>query len=275
MGVNCCSHEKEAPEITIYSPEKNIISSDLLQNSDQIIKSEIKEIKEGTANTNINNNFQMSSPVDFNSLNYNSNQDQVNTLTISQKDIDDIINQALQNNNDINNEIIIQNGNTQNKTEAPLEQEIDKYLKGINIQNNNDINQYNNMNINVEEILKKQSQQSNTDYEIEEILKNTTKNNNINNNGNNLDLNAFFNQNNDNNNNNKIDDDFINKLFENNNNNFNNNINEKNPLFYSQQIQSNNQLKIDNDNFNRYYSPDKRGKSIDLRNQNNHIFDYS
>ena len=35
MGVNCCSHDKEGPEITVNKPEKNITPKNPAENAQQ------------------------------------------------------------------------------------------------------------------------------------------------------------------------------------------------------------------------------------------------
>jgi len=90
-------------------------------------------------------------------------------------------------------------------------------------------------NLNLEEILKKQSYQSNTDLDIEEIIKNASNNQNEQINNNNLNLDALFNQQG----NTQLDDEYINKIFESTEKlarNSNDITNNNNPLFLSQQI---------------------------------------
>ena len=134
-----------------------------------------------------------------------------------------------------------QNQNNQN---IPLEQEIEKYLSS---QPKNENEKDNNIDLNLEEILKKQSNQSKTDFDIEEIIKNSEskENNQIDNN--NLNLDIFFNQTG----NQQISDELINKLFESADKK---NDNNNNPLFLSQQIQTK-KLKSDLPIDDKYYSP--------------------
>ena len=213
MGVNCCSHEKEPPEITIIKSEKNILKTIQSDNNN------IVQNKEILHNNNIikaidleqsKNNF-------YQDINYNETQN--NTSALNQKEIDDIFNQAFQNNNnnlDIN----------------------------LNTNNNENFNQ----DLNIEEILKKQINQTNTDLDIEELLKNTTsnQNNQINDN---INYDALFNQQGDT----KFDDEYINKIFAS-----TEKRNNDNSLFYSQQIQPPH-IKGTSQENGKYYSPQKSG----------------
>ena len=255
MGSSCCSHSKEPPEITISKPEENIplsLSNQNKNNNDQYINNnfQIVNIEQNVNKENILTNS-AEQPFDINSF-------QNNNIPLSQKEIDDILNQAYSNENnyqeinnnlkenkinnnlniindvtpsqcqniDLNNLYQNQNQNTQN---IPLEQEIEKYISS-QPKNQTQIEKKNNIDLTLEEILKKQSNQSNTDYDIEEIIKNTEpKTNKQINNGNDLDLNIFFNQTE----NPQISEELINKLFDSNDKRSNN----ENPLFLSQQIE--------------------------------------
>lgn len=255
MGSSCCSHSKEPPEITISKPEENIplsLSNQNKNNNDQYINNnfQIVNIEQNVNKENLLTNS-AEQPFDINSF-------QNNNIPLSQKEIDDILNQAYSNENnyqeinnnlkenkinnnlniindvtpsqyqniDLNNLYQNQNQNTQN---IPLEQEIEKYISS-QPKNQTQIEKKNNIDLTLEEILKKQSNQSNTDYDIEEIIKNTEpKTNKQINNGNDLDLNIFFNQTE----NPQISEELINKLFESNDKRSNN----ENPLFLSQQIE--------------------------------------
>jgi len=255
MGSSCCSHSKEPPEITISKPEENIplsLSNQNKNNNDQYINNnfQIVNIEQNVNKENLLTNS-AEQPFDINSF-------QNNNIPLSQKEIDDILNQAYSNENnnqeinnnlkenkinnnlniindvtpsqyqniDLNNLYQNQNQNTQN---IPLEQEIEKYISS-QPKNQTQIEKKNNIDLTLEEILKKQSNQSNTDYDIEEIIKNTEpKTNKQINNSNDLDLNIFFNQTE----NPQISEELINKLFESNDKRGN----SDNPLFLSQQIE--------------------------------------
>ena len=273
MGVSCCSHAKEPSEITILKPEKNIISSNNVQTNQNNIINNVNnnpqivdlEQKSRNQNQNITNNT-LNQPNDLNSYQNSSSS------PLTKKEIDELLNQAFQNNNnyqDINNtnpnnninnvtpqyenvdlNKYFQNQN-QNEQNVPLEQELEKYITS-QPDNKNQINQENDADLNIEEILKKQSNQTNTDFDIEEIIKNTESNinkqskNNVDDNINNLNLDVFFNQTG----NAQISDEFINKLFETTDKRSNNN----NPLYLSQQahpVQFKEALPANN----QYYSP--------------------
>ena len=256
MGSSCCSKVKEPTEITILKPEKNIISSNQNQNNSEQYNNnnlQVIDMEQSGNNQNILTNIP--------NQQYNSYQN--NTSPLSQKEIDDILNQAFPNvnnyqdininlnENNINNNVtpsqyqnidlnnLYQNKNNQN---IPLEQEIERYLSS-QPKNEKDINN----DLNLEEILKKQSNQSKTDFDIEEIIKNTEskENNQIDNN--NLNLDIFFNQTG----NQQISDELINKLFESADKKKDDN---NNPLFLSQQIQTT-KLKSDLPIDDKYYSP--------------------
>ena len=276
MGVSCCSHAKEPSEITILKPEKNIISSNNVQTNQNNIINNVNnnpqivdlEQKSRNQNQNITNNT-LNQPNDLNSYQNSSSS------PLTKKEIDELLNQAFQNNNnyqDINNtnpnnninnvtpqyenvdlNKYFQNQN-QNEQNVPLEQELEKYITS-QPDNKNQINQENDADLNIEEILKKQSNQTNTDFDIEEIIKNTESNinkqskNNVDDNINNLNLDVFFNQTG----NAKIDDELINKLFES-----AEKRSDNNPLYLSQQMQSTqlkNNLQSNLNVNNKYYSP--------------------
>ena len=265
MGSSCCSKVKEPTEITILKPEKNIRSSNQNQNNSEQYNTNNFQIIDIEQNGNYQNTLSnISNQFDLNSY-------QNNTSPLTQKEIDDILNQAFPNsnsnyqemninlndnniNNNINNNVtppqykntdlnnLYQNQNNQN---IPLEQEIEKYLSS-QPKNENPKEKENNIDLNIEEILKKQSNQSKTDFDIEEIIKNTESKENNQKANNDLNLDIFFNQTG----NQQISDDLINKLFESSDKRSDNN----NPLFLSQQIQPRN-LKNDLSNDNKYYSP--------------------
>ena len=276
MGASCCSHAKEPVEITILKPESNVIASNTNKEGDYNNNFQIIDLEQNLANQNQNilttNNSEQ--PLDININSY-----QNNTTPLTQKEIDDILNQAFSNpnnaqpiNNNIsndNNNIININNNiestnqyqnidlnnfyqnqnqNQNNQNIPLEQEIDKFISTQPINQNEAQKPQNNAELNIEEILKQNSNNTNTDYDIEELLKNTESkaNNQIDSNNNNLNLDVFFNQTG----NAQISDEFINKLFETTDKRSNN----KNPLYLSQQahpVQFKEALPVNN----QYYSP--------------------
>ena len=214
MGANCCSHQKEPPEITIIKPEQNIASTSINKTNNNNTNEtdnaiQIIDIEQNNKNQNIVNN-ELNQDFDYNAL-------QNTSTPLSQKEIDDILNQAFKN-ADYNQEINMINNNTPLYTQEQ-------------IQNQNEGDQ----NLNLEEILKKQSYQSNTDLDIEEIIKNASNNQNEQINNNNLNLDALFNQQG----NTQLDDEYINKIFESTEklaSNSNDITNNNNPLFLSQQI---------------------------------------
>ena len=271
MGVNCCSYEKEPMEITVTKPEENIKEKIINQNNAQNDNNNnihILDIEQNQNNKNIIDN-NLNQP-------YYYSVNQSNTSPLSQKEIDDLLNQAL-NNGDNNNQNIlytnnsnqdiaytnsnnIQNQNVnfddlyqnqnsgQNGQMISIENELDKYLSSQ--QNNENQIQYQN-NANLEEILKQQSNQSNTELNIDEILKNSEfKSNEQINTDNNLNLDSLFNQQRDS----QIDDELINKIFE-----YSEQRNKNNPMYQSQQIKPSQMKNILNDNNdidnNKFYSP--------------------
>jgi hypothetical protein len=214
MGANCCSHQKEPSEITIIKPEQNIASTSINKTNNNNTNEtdnaiQIIDIEQNNKNQNIVNN-EFNQDFDYNAL-------QNTSTPLSQKEIDDILNQAFKN-ADYNQEINMINNNTPLYTQEQ-------------IQNQNEGDQ----NLNLEEILKKQSYQSNTDLDIEEIIKNASNNQNEQINNNNLNLDALFNQQG----NTQLDDEYINKIFESTEKlapNSNDITNNNNPLFLSQRI---------------------------------------
>ena len=261
MGVNCCSYEKEPMEITVMKPEENINDKIINQKKEQYDTNNINILDlEQNQNKNIIDN----------SLNqpYYYSANQSSTSPMSQKEIDDLLNQAFNNennnqniynnnNNNIENLIPNQNENLnldnlyqnqtygQNGQNISIEKELDKYISSQQNNENNQIEYQNNTNL--EEILKQQSNQSNTDLNIDEILKNSGLKTNEQVNNNNLNLDSLFNQQKDS----QIDDDLINKIFE-----YSEQRTKNNPLYLSQQIKPTRMNNIlNNDNNNIYYSP--------------------
>ena len=274
MGASCCSHSKEPPEITIFKPEKNIIDSNI-NNTGEYYNNNFQIIDLEQNGNNQNQNIITTSNVSEQPIDINSYQN--NSSPLTQKEIDDLLNQALSNptnspqinyiSNDNNNIITTTNNinniasteqyqnidlnnfyqnQNQNNQNIPLEQEIDKFISTQPINQNEAQKPQNNAELNIEEILKQNSNNTNTDYDIEELLKNTESkvNNQIDNN--NLNLDALFNQTG----NAQISDEFINKLFEATDKRNNN----SNPLYFSQQappVQFKEALPTNN----QYYSP--------------------
>ena len=264
MGVNCCSYEKEPMEITVMKPEENINDKIINQKKEQYDTNNINILDlEQNQNKNIIDN----------SLNqpYYYSANQSSTSPMSQKEIDDLLNQAFNNennnqdiynnNNNIENLIPNQNENLnldnlyqnqtngQNGQNISIEKELDKYISSQQNTENNQIEYQNNTNL--EEILKQQSNQSNTELNIDEILKNSEfKSNEQINTDNNLNLDSLFNQQRDS----QIDDELINKIFE-----YSEQRNKNNPMYQSQQIKPSQMKNILNDNNdidnNKFYSP--------------------
>ena len=260
MGVNCCSYEKEPMEITVMKPEENINDKIINQKKEQYDTNNVNILDlEQNQNKNIIDN----------SLNqpYYYSANQSSTSPMSQKEIDDLLNQAFNNennnqniynnnNNNIENLIPNQNENLnldnlyqnqtngQNGQNISIEKELDKYISSQQNTENNQIEYQNNTNL--EEILKQQSNQSNTDLNIDEILKNSGLKTNEQVNNNNLNLDSLFNQQKDS----QIDDDLINKIFE-----YSEQRTKNNPLYLSQQIKPTQMNNILNNDNNIYYSP--------------------
>ena len=159
MGASCCSHSKEPPEITIFKPEKNIIDSNI-NNTGEYYNNNFQIIDLEQNGNNQNQNIITTSNVSEQPIDINSYQN--NSSPLTQKEIDDLLNQALSNpnntqpinyisndnNNIINNNIestnqyqnidlnnFYQNQN-QNNQNIPLEQEIDKYISNQPINQN-------------------------------------------------------------------------------------------------------------------------------------------
>lgn len=255
MGASCCSNVKEPKEITITKPEKNILISNTNDNNEQNTNNlKIIDLEQNSKNQNQTYNT-FNQQIDINSY-------QNTSTPLTQKELDDILNQALQNvddlqdimvnpnninsyqneNTDINNLISNQDQNAQN---IPIEQEIQKNISPqLNTQNQ--VNQEYNDDLNIEEIIKKQSNQSKTDLDIEEIVKNTelNQNNQADNNFNDLNFDIFFN----NSGNEQITDELIDKIFE------STEKRNNNPLYLSQQIQPT-KMKGNMNVNNQYYSP--------------------
>ena len=255
MGASCCSNVKEPKEITITKPEKNILISNTNDNNEQNTNNlKIIDLEQNSKNQNQTYNT-VNQQIDINSY-------QNTSTPLTQKELDDILNQALQNVDDLqdimvnpNNINSYQNENTdmnnlisnqdQNAQNIPIEQEIQKNISSqLNTQNQ--VNQEYNDDLNIEEIIKKQSNQSKTDLDIEEIVKNTelNQNNQADNNFNDLNFDIFFN----NSGNEQITDELIDKIFE------STEKRNNNPLYLSQQIQPT-KMKGNMNVNNQYYSP--------------------
>ena len=133
MGASCCSHQKEPSEITIIKPEQNIASTSINKTNNNNTNEtdnaiQIIDIEQNNKNQNIVNN-ELNQDFDYNAL-------QNTSTPLSQKEIDDILNQAFKN-ADYNQEINMINNNTPLYTQEQ-------------IQNQNEGDQ----NLNLEEILK-------------------------------------------------------------------------------------------------------------------------
>ena len=92
MGVNCCSNAKEAQDITITKPEKNMTSTSQnpLINTEKKLENNINQIISANQNSNITNN-----------LNIPYEQNQNNPFPLTEKEIDEIL-KGIDNNNNNN-----------------------------------------------------------------------------------------------------------------------------------------------------------------------------
>jgi hypothetical protein len=193
MGINCCSHSNEAPEITITKPEKNMTSTnqnpiaqnqnnyqntleqteDIKQNKEESIENTIVKFQKESENALVQQ-------LDPNTL-INSNDNQNNIMTLSKQEIDNIFNQEFKN---------PQNENQPLTEQQLLNNNIDINIKNVNQIEQPKINQNYNVNIpdqsqtqnnvavnneiNIEELLKQQNQNQpvqNNEINIEELLK--------------------------------------------------------------------------------------------------------
>ena len=292
MGVNCCSHAKESQDITIIKPEKSMTSPSqnpliktekrdqlsFIQNKNNIISSEV-------INTNSQKN--LNQPLDGNNNLYPSNEN--SGFPLSEKEIDDLLNNINTNNYQANPQQQVINTNVNNnsiKTEQNMLENKNNLVQNSrpnnqilnipqniqsnhNIQNQNinkinnpiqkeaiQINQNKNPQINY---INNNNNNTNNDKYIEDLLKNTSSGQNIHTNSN-INLDVFFDQND----NIKIDDALIDKLFESAGkpifkstpppNNINN-INGNEPLYLSQKMNHNPPYQIKAGNNNNYFSP--------------------
>jgi len=143
MGVNCCSNAKEAQDITITKPEKNMTSTSQnpLINNEKKIENNINQIISTNQNNNMINNLNI--PTEQNRI-----QNQNNPFPLTEKEIDDIL-KGIDNNNNINLNYQPQPQPQQqviNNNITPLEQKINQN----NLVRNNALN--------YEELLKQQNQ---------------------------------------------------------------------------------------------------------------------
>jgi hypothetical protein len=228
MGVSCCTHQKDAPEIiTVVEPEKNInikkrediLSKENQQNNLIIVNPNENNITDSNGIiipindskiNNINNPnriINLENPLDINTL-LNSEISNKNPLEFGQKEIDDIFSQAIKNSNIYENENTKYDNTFNSNLNSNSIQLLDKSpLGGLNI---NEYFQNQNYNINTSQ---KPTQLENINYD--DLFKNQGQNqnqtqmNNLNinyndnfgqqqNNNNNqggLDLNSLLNQN--------------------------------------------------------------------------------
>lgn len=190
MGVSCCTHQKDAPEIvTLVKPEKNInikkreniLDKENQQNNLIIVnpnennimdsKGKIMPINDSKINNTNNPNriINIENPLDINAM-LDSEISNKNPLEFDQKEIDDIFNQAIKNSNLYENEntnVNVVNSNLNSNSIHLLDK---SPLGGLNInelfQNQNyNINTSQNPtqleNINYDDLFKKQDQNQN------------------------------------------------------------------------------------------------------------------
>lgn len=165
MGVSCCTHQKDAPEIvTLVKPEKNInikkrenINDKENQQNNLIIvnpnennimdsNGKIMHINDSKINNTNNPNriINIENPLDINAM-LDSEISNKNPLEFGQKEIDDIFNQAIKNSNLYENEntnVNVVNSNLNSNSIYLLDK---SPLGGLNI---NELFQNQNYNIN-------------------------------------------------------------------------------------------------------------------------------
>lgn len=165
MGVSCCTHQKDAPEIvTLVKPEKNInikkreniLDKENQQNNLIIVnpnennimdsKGKIMPINDSKINNTNNPNriINIENPLDINAM-LDSEISNKNPLEFDQKEIDDIFNQAIKNSNLYENEntnVNVVNSNLNSNSIYLLDK---SPLGGLNI---NELFQNQNYNIN-------------------------------------------------------------------------------------------------------------------------------
>ena len=230
MGVSCCSHQKDAPEIiTVVEPEKNInikkrediLSKENQQNNLIIVNPNENNITDSNGiiipindskNNNINNPnriINLENPLDINTL-LNSEISNKNPLEFGQKEIDDIFSQAIKNSNIYENENTKYDNTFNSNLNSNSIQLLDKSpLGGLNIneyfQNQNYNYNINTSqkptqleNINYNDLFKSQGQNQNQ-AQMNNLNINYNDNfgqqQNNNNNQGDLDLNSLLNQN--------------------------------------------------------------------------------
>ena len=258
MGVSCCTHQKDAPEIiTIVEPEKNINMKkreDILvkenqqnnliivnPNENNIMNSNDKIIPINDSKINNMNNpnriINLENPLDINTM-LESEISNKNPLEFDQKEIDDIFNQAIINSNFYENENINVNVVTSNLNSNSIHLLDKSPLGGLNInelfqnQNYNKNASQNHTqleNINYDDLFKKQAQNPNQ-----------AQMNNLN-----INYNDIFGQQQNNNNQGGVDLNSL--LIQNQNYNIDNNINQN---IISQSPQQNIDFQNYQNNFN-------------------------
>ena len=190
MGVSCCTHQKDAPEIvTLVKPEKNInikkreniydkenqqnnlIIVNPNENNIMVSNGKIMPFNDSKINNTNNPNriINIENPLDINTM-LNSEISNKNPLEFDQKEINDIFNQAIKNSNLYENEntnVNVVNSNLNSNSIHLLDK---SPLGGLNInelfQNQNyNINTSQNPtqleNINYDDLFKKQDQNQN------------------------------------------------------------------------------------------------------------------
>ena len=214
MGINCCSHSSEPPEITIIKPEKNMTSTnqnpiidnqknDLNNNNNidnQIVI--VEKTKDGTSADFTNAKFQkefenaFTQPFDANTL-YTSGNNTNDPLAFSKNEIDAVFNKGFQTVR--KSFLITENNNNNINNNAPLNLNENINVNDININNQIIDNNNNTNNINIDEILKQgnqQNEQNQQQYEqYEQYFLNNQNIQNIQNEQNNENMNIQINKN--------------------------------------------------------------------------------
>ena len=160
MGVNCCSHDREPPEITINKPEKNINAQN--QNLDNAQDNNLVVINPSQYNqTSSNNHSYVNSDLIYHSTEQNIPQttnenadlnkyfttDNSNKkpLAYTEKEIQDIFNQAMKNSGVNVNVLNGTNNGQSNIQNNPIYQN-ENYINNLNNQN---LQQNKNKNFNI------------------------------------------------------------------------------------------------------------------------------
>ena len=187
MGVNCCSHDREPPEITINKPEKNINAQN--QNQDNSQANNLVVINPSQYNqTSSNYHSYVNSDLIYHSTEQNIPQTAnenadlnkyfttVNSnkepLAYTEKEIQDIFNQAMKNSG-VNENVLNNTNNGQSNIQNNPIYQNQNYINNLNNQNLQQ-NKNNNININYQipqnQIIQQRNQQKQIITQINQNL---------------------------------------------------------------------------------------------------------